>query len=327
MNKSLVIRNYWASNAENSFTAIEELKQKLTQLNSIPAIVTLVSAGEVNPLLEPVVMEFYFWLKKQTSIQFISAACVSLHGALLEFSNSKRENGLIIILELSQDIQQACLNSLGVGIEPEQDGLTVVAGVGCVQVSRKYLNGDLVVKDCQIFSQPLGLSGISFVINQLTEYLSGVESDVIPVSFNIQSCWGKKLLKGLTSKPQISQAIQSWLPSFEESGLHYLSLKPLHELIKYKSKLDTHSLLIITLGGGGRVGCLHLSGDKTSTSNLTKASFNRYSLDDDLDSYRQAAKLKVNNHDEFYQQIRTTLKYPRAQYRGIHNHYFQWELS
>lgn len=327
MAEPVVIKQFWVNKANDSGDALAQLKKQLTQLKAMPEVVTLVSAGEVKPFLEPEVMAFYQWLKKQVKVQLISVACVSLHGAILEFYHSQRSSGLVISLELSQSLQQACLNSLGVGIGPEQDGLNVSAGVGYIELSRDYQAGDMIIKDCQIISQPLGLSGITQVIQTMTTYLNQLDESVIPVSFSICSEWGKQLYKGLESKLGENIAFDKWLPSYETDGLHYLSLKPLHELSQYQNRLENSSLLIFTLGGGGRVGWLQLSQQKDSYSSLPKASNEFCLFNDDFKCYHQALKVKLQSDDEYYQKIKATLKYPKAIYRGIHNHYFQWQMS
>lgn len=327
MTSTTVINRFWVAKAEDTESALCELKDQLNSLERFPSIITLVSAGEVKPLLEPLVKEFCEWLGGKTKLQFISAACVSIHGALLDFYHSGRKTGLIISLELDKSIQQACLDSLGIGIKPEQDGLDVVCGVGFVELSRQQSADGIIVQDCQIISQPSGLSGITKLIMRLADYLNQREDDVIPVSFDINSLWGKKLFKGLHHKLEASSQKRHWLPSLEVDGKHYLSLKPLYELYKYQEKFKKNRLLIFTLGGGGRVGWLLLSKKNGVGHDFPAASCENHSLSDDLSEYKKALELERSNSEAFYQKIRTILKYPRSRNRGVHNHYFKWEMN
>ena len=64
MKQPLVIKNYWALKAESSVAALEKLKQKIIQMETLPPVVTLVSAAELKPLTDSAVMDFYCWLKQ-----------------------------------------------------------------------------------------------------------------------------------------------------------------------------------------------------------------------------------------------------------------------
>ncbi|NQY62563.1 MAG: hypothetical protein HRT38_02380 [Alteromonadaceae bacterium] len=328
----VIISQYWAGDASNPRMAMAKLKLLLCKQDKLPSHVTLISAGEVCVLLDPLVIEFHQWLSNQCHVTFISAACTSLHAGILDFYHSGLSATLVISLELNKSFQQACLNSLGIGNDSEQDGLDVVPGVGFMALKRSEVGKppephELVVEQCQLFSQQSGIAGTQGLIRQLYQELEDLPENVLPVSFDICSNWGKSLLRGLDNRLAAKQQSVDWLPSIESCQRHYLSLKPLFEIQLYKQKLQQNSLLLFTLGGGGRVGMLQLGKNVADPIELPEASFEYHSLINDIDSYELALSLYQEDKSAYYQQIRTTLKYPRSRYHGKHNHYFKWQTS
>jgi hypothetical protein len=339
MSAPLVISQYWADEATNAVDAIDQLKWRILALDHLPKNVTLVSAGEVCILLDGAVTSFYLWLSERTKVTFISAACTSLHAGILDFYHSDLDSTLVISLELDKHFQQGCLNALGIGNDFDQDGLDVVPGVGFIELHRggrgasgqQPNEGDLVIENCQLLSQAPGLTGTSSLVRQLYHELKDLPEHVLPVSFDICSQWGKSLWKGLDRRLGAVEQVPDWLSSIESCQRHYLSLKPLFELQMYQQKLQNNSLLLLTLGGGGRVGMLQLGKsdqlgkNKTVSKKLPKASFETHCMSTDIDGYELALALRHGDPSAYYQQIRTTLKYPRSRYRGMDNHYFKWQ--
>lgn len=326
MKPPLVITNFWVQQAENTRDALSNLRAKLQSLPELPKSITIVSAGEVKPFLNKQVMSFYRSMSEIANIRFVSAACVSLHGAILDFYHTSQEHGLVVSLEISLDLQQSCLDSLGVGIGPNQDGLRVVRGVGFLELKRGFSLNGLVVEDCQIFSQAKGLAGTTSFVNELARNLKSLEADVRPVSFNIHSHWAKSIFRGLG--PHFSNdAFQTWLPSVENSEKHYLSLKPIYEIKKYYDYFENSRLLFFTLGGGGRFGWLLLSSRADKPSLLPEPSVREHSFNEDLKCYQEAIQYCESNKTLYLERVRETLKYPRACYRGLDNHYFCWQFN
>ncbi len=329
----LFISQYWADEATCANEAIEQLKWRILALEHPPQSVTLVSAGEVCVLLDGAVTGFYLWLSERFNVTFISAACTSLHAGILDFYHSELNSTLVVSLELGKHFQQGCLNALGIGNDTDQDGLDVVPGIGFIALNRgivgqKPAAGDLVIEQCQLLSQNPGLTGTSSLVRQLYHEIKDLPEHVLPVSFDICSQWGKSLAKGLDSRLEATGQLPSWLSSIESCQRHYLSLKPLFELQLYQQKLQKNSLLLLTLGGGGRVGLLQLGmGEQNGPERkkLPEASFETHCLHTDMNGYELAQAFHQDDKSAYYQQIRTTLKYPRSRYRGIDNHYFKWQ--
>jgi len=330
MDSPLVISQYWSGDATNPEIALIELKFRLNALGALPSHVTVVSAGEICVLLDHMVIEFYQWLSDRCHVTFVSAACTSLHAGILDFYHSDLATTLVISLELDKSFQQSCLNSLGIGNDSAQKGLDVITGVGFIALERRLIGKhiaphELVVEQCQILSQQPGMTGTQRLIRKLYQELESLPAHVLPVSFDICSHWATSLFRGLDNLFSVKHRTVNWLPSIESCQRHYLSLKPLFELQLYRQKLKKNSLLFFTLGGGGRVGMLQLGKKIDAPIKLPKASFEQQSLVNDIKGYELAMSFIQADKSAFYQQIRTTLKYPHSRYRGQDNHYFKWQ--
>lgn len=326
MTQPLAIKDFWAKSVASSKEGISLVKEYLLSLPELPKEVVLVSAGEVKPLIDPEVFAFYEWLKPQVSMRFVSAACVSVHAAILDFYHSSSDERLVISLELDKQIQQGCLNSLGIGNDAEQDGLDVVAGVGCCVLSREFTEGDLSVDYCEIVSQPLGVSGIHTVIGHLTNSLTKLPNNVKPVSFDICSVWGQNLWRGLSARLATAKFDRQWLASAEKDEQHLLTLKPLHELSMYRDTVNDAPLFLITLGGGGRVGLLQVSSQPKALPKIEAVSSTSCCLESDIASFRDAVSYRSRCQNTYYKAVKQTLKYPHHQHRGKANAYFCWKL-
>ncbi len=328
MSSPLVIRHHFSQQVSNNAEAVSVLSQQLQAFSSLPDDIVIISAGEVKPLTDPLVSEFVDSLKSSASVSFISAACVSFHAAILDFYRRSEMNEvqeqLIISLEIDKGVQQGCLNSLGIGNEADQDGLDVHAGVGLLWLSRTFQPGDTSISGCQIVSQPKGMSGISIVINQLSKAFAVLPDTVKPVSFDICSNWGKKLLKGLDARLPAHRKSEHWLSSLEPDEAHFLTLKLVMELDHYLSESEQSDLFIMTLGGGGRIGLLTVSNQQINNPTIDESSFSEFELEQDLQGYRHALAEKQHDIAAYYEQVKQTLKYPQAEYRGVNNHYFVW---
>lgn len=324
---AVVLKQYWAKTVDSVFEGLGKLKAELSKLDHIPQDIVIISAGEVKPLLNPLIQQFCLQLEQQHHghVHFISAACTSLHAAILDFNHHAVCERLIITLELDQSLQQGCLNALGIGIEPEQDGLKVIDGVGFCIVSKETPDDNaLVIEDCVILSQPTGMTGIQKLITLVCEHLNQLPENCRPVSFDISSNWGKKLIKGLDNRLDAHLCSEHWLDSAEQHNHHFLSLKPTLELQSYETHLEQGNLLLMTLGGGGRLGCLRISRGITDIRMQAEVTYSEHSLSEDIDNYTQAVNIQNDCVDTYYQGVKDTLKYPQHCYRGRNNHYFRW---
>jgi|GEM_PF-3427929 len=323
---SMVIESLWARQVLSVGHGLSLLEAQLNQLTTLPEQVLLISAGEVKPLLNAKIREFARGLvQKGCQLRFVSAACTSFHAAVFEASQSQSQDCLVIALELDQGLQQACLNSLGVGNDVEQDGLTVLNCVGLCVLRKKHAEPkDIIIMQCDILSQPLGMSGTQKLLLMFEDYIKCLPEATQPVSFAISSQWGKKLELALQERLSGPFATSEWLASAEQGQQHFLSLKPLFELQGYQAALAKGPLLLMTLGGGGRLGCMLISRGLKADQALTQASLSECCIKSDQSAYQAALHVKNECQASYYQQVKHTLKYPQTQYRGINNHYFRW---
>lgn len=326
----MVLSQCWAEKVDSVTHGLTQLHAKLAELTEKPKQVIFVSAGEVKPLLNPDILAFCEDICRnfQCRADFISAACTSLHASIFHFNNSNLNNCLVILLELDHQLQQGCLNALGVGDAEGQDGLTVNDCIGfCFLEKRVAREQDIVIEQCQIFSQPSGIPGMPKLLNQLITHIENVQSDGLFVSFDISSVWGVKLKAALKNRLNKLERPTYWLSSIETDHRHYLSLKPILELNNYRRQLSKKPITFLTLGGGGRVGSLKLSINTRNKSQIDDASFNEFCLATDQAIYQQSLQVKPYSIQAYHAIVKATLKYPQHQYRGINNHYFRWPLN
>lgn len=328
-NNSLVIESLWARQVLTVRHGLAELEARLNLLPSLPEQVVLISAGEVKPLLNENIRHFtHTLMQKGCQLKFVSAACTSFHAAVFEASQGDSDECLVIALELDQGLQQACLNSLGVGDNAEKEGLTVLNCVGLCVLRKKVAKPlDLIIMQCDILSQPLGMSGTQKLLMMFERYIKQLPDTTQPVSFAINSLWGKRLELALKHRLSGPFAMTQWLASAEQSHQHFLSIKPLFELQGYQGALVKGPLLLLTLGGGGRLGCLLISRGEKAKQAFNPASLSEFSMAEDQSAYLAALQVKSDCETRYYQQVKNTLKYPQSQYRGINNHYFRWSQA
>lgn len=326
---SLVIESLWARQVLSVSHGLAQLEAQLSQLTQLPEHILLISAGEVKPLLNDKIRQFVQGLmQKGCQLKFVSAACTSFHAAVFEASQAQEQDCLVIALELDQSLQQACLNSLGVGNEVKQNGLTVLNCVGlCVLRKKLAQPSDTIIMQCDILSQPLGISGTQKLLLMFERYMKHLPDTTQPVSFAINSEWGKKLELALKDRLTGPFAMSEWLASAEQGQQHFLSLKPLFELQGYQTALVKGPLLLLTLGGGGRLGCLLISRGQKAKQAFNQASLSEFCIKADQSAYQAALHSKAECQASYYQQVKHTLKYPQSQYRGINNHYFRWSQA
>lgn len=328
MQRQMAISQFWAHSGLDFQFALTQVKDKLSTMAPQPQNIRIVSAGECALLANQAVFEFCQKLAQHTQTQFISAACTSIHAAILDFYHSDEQSCTIIALELNQSRQQDCLDALDIGISCIEDGLDVVPSCAILRLTKQSEQSTnspaYYIHDCQILSQQAGMRGTTDLVKRLSQYIG--QSEGRKVSFAISSKWGLSVLNGVDAKIK-----PNWLASAEQDQKHYLSVKPILELQRYQQQLQAVPLLLITLGGGGRVGLLQLSTSKqyntTQELTLPQSSFEMHDIQQDIDKFKTAEHLKVNNIVDSYQLIRNTLKYPRSRYRGMDNHYFKWSIQ
>ncbi len=306
---------------------LAELDEKLAQWaqrQTLPATWYLTSAGEANVLLDPILQQ---WLANKAEqgwqLEFLGSACTSWHAAILDFSASEHQDVLVLQLELNKDRQQDCLDCLGIGTAPEQDGLDAVTGVALSWLSKTPTEHDQAhIVDCDLLSQPASLDGLPRLIQLVRQRLNGAAATDV-VSFDIHSRWGKQLFRGF------GEQAQYWLPSLELCGHHFLSIKPMRELHQYLLQQARHDIWILTLGGGGRVGCLRLAKPTASGVDFLPRPVHRQTLTlaASLGQFQAALAVKDHSASAFYSMVRSAMTYPQKRFRGHHNQVFYWQTQ
>jgi len=323
----MYIKSLWLDNQNKTKQLLSSLDKYLSGFTQLPELIYIVSAGEVNVLLEQRVVEFVAQLEESGhTIHFLGSACTSFHAAILSYSKRTESDALIVNLEVGKVRQQECLDSLGIGIKPGQDGLNVTTGVAVTWISKNYHDQSICqISSCDILSQAPSLSGAPDLVKNLKRIMSTNFSELSKVvSFNIESRWAKGLLKGFSVTEK-----SDWLPSIEENGLHYLSIKPLAEIRKYFVGRKFENLWIITLGGGGRAGCLKVVSPTADQGKLLSRLVHTetLSLEDAYSDFSAAQHIGDTLGQDYLPHVREALRYPKRKYRGRHNQIFHWVLN
>lgn len=302
--------------------ALDKKLSEWQQKAQLPNCWYLTSAAEVNVLLDPILQQ---WLAKKAQqgfrLEFLGSACTSWHAAILEFSQSSLQDVLVLQLELNKDRQQDCLDCLGIGIQPEQDGLDAVTGVALSWLSKTPTAGDQAhILDCDLLSQPASLVGMPRLIHMVRKRLNSSPNANV-VSFDIHSRWGKQLFRGFGDHSK------SWLASLELCGHHFLSIKPVREMHRYLLQQQRNEVWLLTLGGGGRIGCLRLGQPDTSADEFVVRPVHRevLTMETSLRQFQSALQVKQHSSAAFYPMVRSAMTYPQKHFRGHHNQVFYWQ--
>jgi len=320
--------NQQSETDQDTYKQLQALRSYLVQLSKtspLPQLIYLISAGEANVLLDTQVKDFAVDLEKDNfKLKFVGSACTSFHAAILDFSTSTETEALVLHLELNKERQQDCLDALGIGMGFDQDGLDVVTGVAVNWISKTKSEADFCqISQCDILSQPLSLKGMPSLIFNLRKLINHDQNAKV-VSFSIRSKWGQQLLKGI---PDAN--VKEWLPSLEPCGKHYLSIKPIREMHHYLTDAFKDNLWILTLGGGGRVGCLKIS--KTNSDShafsCNEINIKKLCLYSAYCQFTAALQVRQHSQDTFYPMVRNAMSYPSKKYRGTKNQLFYWHVS
>ncbi|WP_444930795.1 hypothetical protein ACJJIF_03140 [Microbulbifer sp. SSSA002] len=323
----MFIKSLWVESDGAVDQLLQALRCHLDKFDLLPELIYVVSAGEANVLQDKRVVEFIADLEDDGhKICFVGSACTSFHAAVLSYSKCSERDALILNLELGKERQQECLDSLGIGVGPDQDGLNVLVGVSATWVCREYCDSHLCqISSCDILSQAPSLSGGPELIKSIKQIIAtNSNCDTQVVSFDIRSRWAKGLLKGFADTER-----STWLPSIEEDGWHYLSIKPLAELIRYYVEQKMTDLWLLTLGGGGRVGCLKIDVPSAKFQGLLSRLINVETLvlEDAYIDFNAAQHMGETVEQDHLLLIREALRYPKRIYRGRHNQIFDWALN
>ena len=259
-----VVQLRWASFInETEFTG-EALTATLARASLIdfrPAVIMVSSSSEMLVLASSLGRQMLQMLREafpSTRITVVALGCLGLHACIHEFDRLKLKTALILLWEIPSGLQQCGLDALGVGFE----GLRAVGGIGILAIERncpdEIEERGAVIGGCQIFSRKPGLSSLVDLAQQIKCYLGEVqnEEDAI-VSFELPIGFSRRLLALLARALEGRTGPHTWLESSEVDGTHRLTIKPLVEIVRYSARISG-VLTVLSLGGGGRVGCLRV---------------------------------------------------------------------
>lgn len=271
----------------------------------------------------------------QIKISILSLGCTGFYASLLDFYFSKETSAIVCVIETPLSELQHTLNSLGIGIDPGQDGLVSQEGIGLCRLNKQIdISSNqrcFWVRAVKIMGLPNTIDSTIVLIKKFVKYLSEISHKNISefVSFQIQSTWSEALIRGLNTLKEDLIDVNSWLPSIEQSYYHTHGLKPLLELQKYQEKTNDRYLIISCLGAAGRIGVMQVSLKKpintifTKSEKLVVKNFTLLSNQNKFDVLEQ----HVNNYRKINREnVRNFFYYMKKEYSDLDNFYFEWIL-
>lgn len=303
-------------------------------------VIYLISSLELYGFADKLIFSKVNFLKKNypnIKIVILSVGCVSFYGGLLEFIASNYQRGALVIIEGKRSRLQHVINCLGFGSNNKEEELTSQEGYSICTVIKNAqieLPGMIWINHIHILSRAEGKNTLINTALKLHNYLNAILSNRKQkiISFENNTNWSKNLLlilsKILLAESSYEYPLQ-WAVSIEKKKKHFHSLKPLYEIQKYFFYSGQgQSIVVLTLGSGGRIGIAGFSPYKVQLSmptKQTKVTITQFThaeeerTENKLARYVNQLQIDQNN---VYEQLYSI----HRKYEFIDNLYFEWPL-
>ncbi len=196
---------------------------------------------------------------KDIPLTIVALGCLGFHACILEINRRESKCALIILFEYPTELNQLNLNSLGVG----KEGLRARGGAALLLVGKQGLTTRpekrMLIGQAVIFGSRPGLFGMLGLAEQLANYLRRVPHGpgCAVMSFELPISFSRRLVALLNRLLEAKLRPVNWLESSELDGIHRLTIKPVLEMQEHiHGKFAAATIL--SLGGGGRVGCVQV---------------------------------------------------------------------
>ncbi|WP_404364296.1 hypothetical protein [Marinobacter sp.] len=300
-----------------------------------PDMIYVTSSSELSFLTAPFMTDAIHGLLSSLEgvpARILSQACLGLYTAVQEFWRDDSVNeALVLFVEAPGTHIQIGLNAIGIGNLEGQEGLETKPGIGRCwlrKVDQAALQpDDIVIDRCEIYAVSSELTSSATVLRKLVGDIATqhAESPGKLVSFEVSARWSKKLAEAIRPACAQSSTELEWLPSIETGHHHYMSLKQPCELLHYTAEVARQPLMLLGLGGGGRIGLLRaVSGAHFRRSDITPPRVQELPFQPWFKGTREVVYAEG---DDYYPGVRDYMLCVNAQYRGIPNFYFYWEIS
>ena len=300
-----------------------------------PDMIYITSSSELSFLTAPFVANAVHGLLTSLAgvpARILSQACLGLYTAIQEFwRDDSVSEALVLFVEAPGSHIQIGLNAIGIGNLEGQEGLETKPGIGRCwlrKVDQHALKpDDIVIDRCEIYAVSSELTSSATVLRKLVGDIASQHAETPGklVSFEVSARWSKKLAEAIRPACAQSSTELEWLPSIETGHHHYMSLKQPCELLHYTGEISRQPLMLLGLGGGGRIGLLRaVSGSQFRRSFITQPSVRQLPFQPWFKGTRDVVHATGEN---YYPGVRDYMLCVNDEYRGIPNFYFYWDIS
>lgn len=300
-----------------------------------PDAVYLSSSSEVACLLEPHIAKAVlnvFDIFPEAQAKSVSQGCLGIFTAALELNrDAEIRTAFVMFIEAPRALIQHGLNGAGVGVLEGQDGLEINPSIGCFVLTKKpmedLLPTDIVIDRSEIFSFGTRLASMAKTFSKIVDSIAETQEKTAlkVVDFKVSAPWSEKLYASIVAIANKRAVPIEWLPSVEQSSHHYMTLKQLHEMLLYKTEIETQPLLFLGIGLGGRVGLLRIMSAKDyQKSDICVADVEILNF---IDSLYTSRDIVDRGGPDFPKNMVGYTMCLAEQYRGRKNLYFYWDID
>ena len=282
------------------------------------------SSAEIDIVHEPQARELIqACLPKGYSdeIHFVSIGCAGLFASIMEFAGHPARRCRVLALETPASYVQHTLDVSKLG--PGGDGF-VAQDVACVMDLSK-LPGEALARigHCEILARRRTLGGTAELSRQLVrrlQELCGRMPGAEIVTFENTSIWAQRLLQLVRMMLVPGGALSGarWLASIECDQRHFMSARPLLDMLAHLHGERRQPLVVTCLGAGGRVGVLAL--EPVGTPAAAAPVFGQ------CDRLHLGVHALVDFVDAHLPARPQSMRYTDQQFYGRDNFYFHWTL-
>jgi hypothetical protein len=289
------------------------------------------SSAEIDIMHEPRAREV---LRASTprgytgEIVFVSIGCAGLFASVLEFVQRPVRRCRILALEMPASFVQHTLDVASLG--EDGDGF-IAQDVACVMDLSKEFEGAIAkIGHCEILARRAGFGGTAKLSQELARCLEnlclGLPGANI-VTFENVSLWSQRLLQLVTMMLRARDVLppERWLPSIESDERHFMSVRPLLDILPHINETRRQRLIVACLGAGGRVGLMALEWLRVDDGETEQGRLTYEPTFGKADRHEMGEVALLGEHDAV--PVRPTqVLYADREFYGRNNFYFLWTL-
>lgn len=261
-------------------------------------------------------------------IVFVSIGCTGLFATVLEFVQRSVRYCRILALETPASFVQHTLDVAKLG--DGGDGF-IAQDVACVMDLSKERKGAIAkIGHCEILARRGSFGGTAKLSQELARCLENLclrlpGAEI--VTFENVSLWSQRLLQLLTVmlREGAVPPPERWLPSIESDERHFMSVRPLLDMLSHINHTPPQALIVACLGAGGRIGLMALEWLRVDDGTTEPVRLTYEPTFGKADRHDLGEIALLGEHDTV--PVRPThVLYADREFYGRNNFYFQWTL-